>query len=85
MTFVVLCVGGKLAAREAILVVLGVCVSRAFLRPVFLSIRNEAAADGGFSVWRSAVHLPPRPKQIKICAVLVVHERQRRTRMDSQT
>lgn len=62
-----------------------VCVSQAFLRPVFLRIRNEAAADGGFSVWRSAVHLPPCPEQIKICAVLVAYERQRRTRMDSQT
>lgn len=77
----------NLLLEKPFLLVLGACFSlRAFLCPVFFTIRNEAAADGGFSVWRSAVHLPPCPKQIIIWAVLVVYERQRRrTRMDSQT
>lgn len=50
------------------------------------TVWKEAAADGWFSVWRSTVHLPPCHKKIKICAVLNVYERQRRTiRMEPQT
>lgn len=48
------------------------------------TIWKEVATDGGFSVWQSAVHLLPCHEHIKICAVLVVYETQRRITKESQ-